>query len=166
MFVAALNDRSYNVIDNASAALAVTKAPTAYDSLSKLLNEQSWKGRIQVAGLNALAELGDKRAFDAAFNLTQDKNTPPNIRTAAGSVVGATGKGDPRAYPLIFGEFKHAYDTNNIQGIIGGMQALIKIADPRGQEAFDLLKVKYKDNAGATQAILQYEAQFKAAIGK
>ena len=164
MFVAALSDRSYNVIDNASAALAVTKVPTAYDALSKLIGEQSWKGRVQIAGFNALAELGDKRAFDVAYKVTTDKEQSLAVRDAAAGVVGATGKGDPRAYPLIFDEFKHAYDTNNIQGMIGGLQALIKVADPRGQEAFDMLKTKFKDNANALNAIGQYEAQFKAAL--
>jgi aminopeptidase N len=165
VFVAALNDRSYSVIDNASLALAKTKAPTAYDALVKLVGEQSWKGRVQVAGLNALAELGDKRAFDAAYKMTQDNNVPVNIRTAAGAVVGTTGKGDPRAYPLIFDQFKKAFDANNVPNMIGSIQAIIKVADPRGQEAFDMLKNKYKDNANAMQAIGQFEAQFKAALG-
>jgi len=48
--------------------------------------------------------------------------------------------------------------------MIGGLQALIKVADPRGQEAFDMLKTKFKDNANALNAIGQYEAQFKAAL--
>jgi len=164
MFVAALNDRSYNVIDNASNALAATKAPTAYDALVKLVGEQSWKGRIQVAGLNALADLGDRRAFDSAYALTQDKNVPVNVRTAAGAVVGTTGKGDPRAYPLVFDQFKKAYDSNNVANLIASIQAIIKVADPRGQEAFDMLKTKFKDNANALNAIGQYEAQFKAAL--
>jgi aminopeptidase N len=164
MFVSALNDRSYSVIDQASLALARTKAPTAYDAISKLIGMQSWKGRIQIAGLNAIAELGDKRAFDVAYNITTDKNQPVSVRTAAGAAIGATGKGDPRAYPLIYDQFKKAYDSGNIQNLIGSIQAIIKVADPRGQEAFDLLKTKYKDSPGAMQAITAYELQFRAAI--
>jgi aminopeptidase N len=164
IFVTGLSDRSYTVIDQASLALARSKAPTAYDAISKLVGMQSWKGRIQMAGLNALAELGDKRAFDSAYNLTQDKNVPVNVRTAAGVVVGVTGKGDSRAFPLVFDQFKKAYDSGNVGNLINSIQALIKVADPRGQEAFDMLKTKYKDNPGAMQAITQYEAQFKAAL--
>lgn len=164
LFVPALNDRSYSVIDQASLALARTKAPAAYDAISKLTGQQSWKGRIQMAGFNALAELGDKRAFDAAYTVATDKNQPVNVRTAAGVVVGVTGKGDARAYPLVYDQFKKAYDANNIGNLINSIQAIIKVADPRGQEAFDLLKTKFKDNSGAMQAITEYESQFKAAI--
>ena len=113
-----------------------------------------------------MAELGDKRAFEAGYKIATDKNQPQLVRVAASSVVGASGKGDPRAYPLVYGQFKTAYDGNNIQSLLASIGALIQIADPRGQEAFDLLKKKYKDNPGAYSAILQYEAQFQAAIKK
>lgn len=44
------------------------------------------------------------------------------------------------------------------------MNAFIKIADPLGQEAVDMLKTKFKDQPGALQAITRYESQFKEAI--
>ena len=118
------------------------------------------------AGLNGLAELGDKRGFDIGYKIATDTSLPRSQRLNALAVVGATGKGDPRAYPLIFGEFKKAYDANNIQGIINGMNAIIKVADPRGQEAFDLLKQKFKDNPNALQFITARETEFKAGVGK
>ena len=164
LLMAALNDPSYAVIDDAALALGRVKATDAYDSLVKLTATPSWKGRIQIAGLNGLAELGDKRSFDIGYNTATDKTLPFNIRTSALAIVGATGKGDPRAYPLIFEKFKSSYEAGNIQGIINGVQAIIKLADPRGQEAFDMLKVKFKDSPGAMQAITGFEAQFKAAI--
>ena len=79
---------------------------------------------------------------------------------------GDGGKGDSRAFPIIFDQFKKAVDANNIQGIINGMQAIVRVADPRGQEAFDMLKQKFKDNPGAMQFIANQETQFKAAIAK
>ncbi|MEP7074227.1 MAG: M1 family aminopeptidase [Acidobacteriota bacterium] len=164
MFVAALSDQSYTVIDQASTALARTKAPSAYDAIAKLTSTPSWKGRIQIAGFNALGELGDKRGFEAAFKAVSDKDLPVSVRTAAAATVGATGQGDPRAYPLVFQQFKKAYDAGSIQGIIGGVQAIIKIADPRGQEAFDLLKTKFKDNPQAMNFVTNSETQFKAAL--
>ena len=166
IFLAGLNDRSYGVIDQSAAALAHTKDARAFDSLVRLTNTPSWKGRIVTAGLTGLAALGDKRGFDTGYKIVNDKSLPQNIRAVAGSVIGATGKGDPRAYPLIYDQFKKAYDGNNIQSLIASIQALITIADPRGQEAFDMLKKKYKDNPGAYTAITQYEAQFQAAIKK
>jgi aminopeptidase N len=164
LYLTALNDRSYSVVDDASAALGGTKDARAFDALVKLTNTPSWKGRIPSAGLTGLSELGDKKAFDVGYKIATDKQQPFNVRLAALTVVGATGKGDPRAYPLIFEKFKAAFNANNIQGIISGIQAIIKIADPRGQEALDMLKVKFKDQPGAASAIAAMDAQFKAAI--
>src|SRR5262249_20507471 len=166
IFYSALNDRSYGVIDQASEALGRIKDPRAFDSLAKLVSTPSWKGRIMTAGLDGLAELGDKRAFDIGYKVATDTSIPRNQRSAALAVVGATGKGDARAFPLIYEQFKKAFDANNIQGMINGITAIIKVADPRGQEAFDLLKQKFKDSPGATQFIAAREAEFKAALGK
>lgn len=163
-FVEALNDQSYFVIDEASTALALTKDAKAYDALVKLANTPSWKGRIQISGLKGLAELGDKRGFDTAFKMATDKNLSLNIRSVAGETVASTGKGDLRAYPLVFEQFKKAFDGGDERGILNGVQALIALADPRGQEAFDMLKVKYKDDADVLQTIKLFETQFKAAI--
>ena len=68
IFVPALNDRSYSVIEQAAMAVARVKDPRAYDALLKLTTTPSWKGRIQIAGLDGLGELGDKRAFDMALS--------------------------------------------------------------------------------------------------
>jgi hypothetical protein len=155
-----------SVIDNAATAVAHIKDPGAFDALTKLTQTPSWKGRIMIAGLNGLAELGDKRAFDIGYKIATDASIPKNQRTVALAVVGATGKGDARAYPLIYAQFKDAYDTNNIGGIVNGLAAIAKIGDPRGQEAFDLMKTKFKDNPGALQFVAAQEAQFKAAVGQ
>ncbi|MBK8464483.1 MAG: M1 family metallopeptidase [Chloracidobacterium sp.] len=164
LFIAALNDRSYEVIDQSALALGRVKDPRAFEALAKLTTTPSWKGRIQIAGLNGLAALGDGSAFEIGYKAATDKSLSPNIRTTALVIVGSSGKGDPRAYPLIFEKFKAALAALNIQGIINSAQAVIKIADPRGQEVFDTLKVKFKDQPGAMAAILGYEAQFKAAL--
>jgi aminopeptidase N len=166
VYLGYLDDRSYGVIDVASVALARTKDSRAYDALSKLLTTQSWKGRIQIAGLNGLAELGDKRAFETGYEIATDKTQPFNVRTAALRVVGAAGKGDPRAYPLIAEKFKAAVGARNFQAIIGGMNAIISLADPRGQESFDLVKDKFKGQQGALNFIAGFEARFKTAIAK
>jgi len=160
----ALSDRSYSVIDQASLALGSVKDPRAFDAMAKLTGTHSWKDRIARAGLAGLTELGDKRAFEIGYKMVTDKNLSPLVRSAAAAVVGATGKGDPRAFPLIFESFKKAYDAGNEGSLQNSLEALIHIADPRGQEAFDLLKVKYKDNANAMQAITEYETRFKAAL--
>ena len=166
LYLVALNDRSYNVIDQAAIALGATKDARAFDALVKLTNTASWRGRIESAGFAGLAALGDKRGFEAAFKFASDKTKSYNARTQALAVIGATGKGDARAFPLIFSQFKSALDTNDFNGLFVTIQSIIKIADPRGQQAFDLLKEKFKGQANILGFVQALEAQFKASIGK
>lgn len=166
MFLAGLNDRSYEVIDQSSLAISRVKDPRAYDALTKLTATPSWKGRIAIAGLRGLAELGDKRAFETGYKIASDASLIRNVRMNALAVVGKTGKGDPRAFPLIFAQFKKAMADTNFQGMIDGMNALVEIADPRGQEGFDQMKVKFKDRPGALNFIAGFEKRFKEALGK
>jgi len=161
-----LNDQSYEIIDQSAEAIARVKDPRAFDALVKLTNTPSWKGRIETAGLTGLSLLGDKRAFDAGLRIATDVNAEPNVRSRAASIVAAYGKGDPRAFPIVFDIFKRALDANDLIGIQNTIGAIIEIADPRGQQAFDLLKAKFKDNPQAMQQIALAEAAFKAAISK
>ena len=166
IFYSGLNDQSYGVIDQAAGALGRTKDPRAFEALAKMVNTTSWRGRIMTAGLDGLAELADKRGFDVALKITNDATLPRTMRDNALAVIVATGKGDPRAYNLIFEQFKKSLDANDIQGIVNGLNGFVHLADPRAQEVFDLLKTKYKDNPGALNFISNFESQFKAAIGK
>lgn len=166
IYLAALNDRSYAVIDAAAVALGATKDKRAYDALSKLLTTSSWHGRIQIAGLNGLAALGDPRAFETAYKFATDKTQPISARTAALMVVGATGKGDSRAFDLIFDGFKKALAVMDEQGLLNSVHAIITLGDPRGQQAFDMLKEKFKGQQNILDFIATLENQFKAAIAK
>lgn len=164
LYLSALNDRSYAVIDNAATALAYTKNAKAYDALTALLSQSSWKGRIQAAALKGIAFLGDKRALEMGIKYAQDKTMPVSVRNAALGAVAGSGKGDPRAYPLIFAAFKSSFDSNNFQETFNGIQSITRLADPRGQEAFDLLKEKFKSNQQFMGYITFLESQFKAAL--
>ncbi len=62
LYLSALGDQSYTVIDKAAVALAKTKSPKAFDALVKLTNTKSWRERVKIAGLRGLLVLGDKRA--------------------------------------------------------------------------------------------------------
>ncbi|KXK04743.1 MAG: aminopeptidase N [Acidobacteria bacterium OLB17] len=161
-YLAALNDRSYSVIDEAAVALGETKDPRAFDALDKLAKTKSWRDRIMVAGLNGLAALGDKRAFESALKVAQDNTASGAVRTAAAAAASATANGDPRAFDLLAAQFKKALAENDIPGMLSGLQAAIKLGDPRGQEMFDQIKAKFKDNAQAMTVLGQMEAAFKA----
>ena len=164
VYLSALTDQSYSVIDQAAVALALTKSPKAYDALVNLTKTPSWKGRIQIAGLRGLAELEDKRAFDLGYKTATDTSLPNRVRTTALAVVGATGKGDDRAFSLIFDKFKRSLAANDFNGIFNTAQAFVKIADPRGQQAFDMLKEKFKDQANILGFVSFLESQLKAAL--
>jgi hypothetical protein len=146
--------------------LGYTKNSKAFDALSKLLAQPSWKGRIQSAGLNGLAALEDKRALDLGFKYANDKTVSSNVRNTTLTIVASTGKGDARAFPLIFEAFKKSLDSNDFNGLFISVQAFIKLADPRGQQAFDLMKDKFKTQGNVLGFVMFFEAQFKAAIGK
>lgn len=166
LYIAALNDRSYSVINEAAGALGAAKSPKAYDALLKLTTTDSWRNRIKIAGLNGLSELGDKRAFDTAYKLATDKAQSPDIRSYSLKVVGAVGKGDPRTYPLIFDQFKKLLATNDYQGIFNSLQAIARLGDPRGQEAFTLMRDKFKNQPTFLGYVNVIEGQFKTAMGK
>ncbi len=67
-----------------------------------------------------------------------------NVRSTALGIVASSGKGDPRAFPLIFEGYKKSLENNEYQSIFNGLVSLVRLADPRGQEAFDLAKAKFK----------------------
>ncbi|MEO6588407.1 MAG: M1 family aminopeptidase [Pyrinomonadaceae bacterium] len=164
LYFAGLKDQSYSVVEQSAIGLARTKNAKAFETLSKLITEPSWKGRIPSAALNGLAALGDKRSLEIGLKYAADKNQPENLRNTALKVVSATGKGDSRAYQVIFEAFKKHLDNNDFNALSSSVQAIINFADPRGQEAFDLLRAKYKDNSQIINYVTFLESQFKEAI--
>lgn len=165
-YLTAIKDPSYSVIDQAARALGESKDVRAFDALTALTKTKSWRDRILIAGLNGLAALGDKRAFEASFKIAGDKTYPSTVRAVAATAAAATANGDPRAFDLLLTEFKAALAANDIQGLVTAAQAAIKLGDPRGQQIFDALKAKFKDNAQALPVITQWEAAFKANLKK
>lgn len=164
IYTTAIQDQSYFVVEQAALALGNTKEKNAYAVLQKLAQTDSWRNRMQVSGLRGLAALEDKKALELGINLGSDRSQPSNVRSAALGIVAAVGKGDPKAFDLIFANFKEALENNSFQSIFTGVQSIIKIGDPRGQQAFDLLKEKFKDNQQFMGFINVQEAQFKKAL--
>lgn len=163
LFVAGLGDKSYGVIESSAMALARSKDAKAFDSLVKLVETYSWKNRIRLAGLLGLATLGDKRALEIGFKYA-DKSYPTAVRSNALGVLASSGKGDERVFPLLLDNFKNGLENNNFQVIFDSFQFFIRLADPRGQEAFDLAKEKFKGRGNIMNFVEQLEAQFKKTI--
>lgn len=162
-FATALNDRSYSVIDAAANALGATGTPQAYEQISRLLDQNSWRDRVRVAALNGLAATGDKRAAQLGFKYA-GKEYSAELRTAALGVLAETGKGDKRVFPLLLESFKKALDASDFNGIFSGFVSFIKLGDSRGQEAFDLAKTKFKSQQNLLGFVNQLEAAFQQSL--
>jgi hypothetical protein len=117
-----------------------------------------------MAGLNGLATLGDKRAFDVGLKYANDATQPRNVRSAALGIVAATGKGDARAFPLVFDNFKKSLASSDFQSIFTGLTSVIRLGDSRGQEAFDLTKIRFGKNQQIMGFVTLLEDQFKKAV--
>ncbi|MET0752085.1 MAG: M1 family metallopeptidase [Pyrinomonadaceae bacterium] len=170
IYLDALNDESFRVINSAAIALGKSKSPKAFDALAKLKDKPSMKSQTLISTLVGLKELGDARGFDVAFNALSDLKllrwrlpTPSSIwdyRVFAADTIVALGKSD-KAYSLIFERFKKSMNENDFEGIFNNIALITRLADPRGRDAFEMLKAKFKDDDNAMNAINQYETQFK-----
>ncbi|MFN8283295.1 MAG: M1 family aminopeptidase [Chitinophagales bacterium] len=173
IYLNALNDPSDRVINAAANALGKTKSSKAFDALIQLENKPSWKSQSKISMLNGLKELADPRAFDIAYKTLADIRSPRwwlatpiwDYPIAAAQTLVALGKNEA-AYPMIFERFQKSLDENDYNDIFSNILLIATLADARGQEAFDLLKEKFKDDANAMIAVEQYETQFKETIKK
>jgi aminopeptidase N len=171
IYLNALNDPSDRVINLAAIALSKTKSPKAFPALAKLVSKPSWKNQSLLSTLFALKELGDPRGYDIAYKALSDLTSPHwvlavpiwDYRIIAAQTIASLGKSD-KAYPLLSAGFRKAMDENDIHGIFYNTLVITELAASRAQKEFDLLKVKFKDDANAMVAVNQYETQFKEAI--
>jgi aminopeptidase N len=174
IYLTALNDKSDRVIAAAAAALGKTKSPKAFPALEKLVSKPSMKSQSLLCALAGLKELGDARGFDIAYKVLVNPNllrwrlptgSVWDYRVVAANNIAALKRGKD-AYPVIFDRFKNAMEEEDINGIFNNVLLISILADSRGQEVFDLLKTKFKDDANAMNAVNTYETQFKTAIKK
>jgi aminopeptidase N len=126
-----LNDQSYATISAAANALGDTKSPEAYDALVKLLDTPSWHDQVRAYALSGLARSEDKRALEMGIRYATAGNWP-QVQAAAIRVVGAVGKGDPRAFPIVSEALRRSIETFSFQLANASGDALVRLGDPRG----------------------------------
>jgi HEAT repeat protein len=174
LYISYLNDQSDRVVGSAAAALGKTRSPKAFDELVKLVNRPSMKSQSLRSALNGLKELGDPRAYEIAYNSLADLKlrrwrlpTPPvwDYRIIAAQTIASLSKSES-AFPLILERFKVSMSENDVQGIFNNILLITALADPRGQEAFDMLKEKYKDDPVILDAAIGHETSFKSVISQ
>ncbi len=171
LYITNLNDSSQRVVASAAAALGKSKSPKAFETLVQLMEKPSMKSQSRIAALNGLKELGDPRSFEIAMNALSDLKLPRwrlatsnwDYRVFAAQLIASLGKSE-EAFPLLFERFKIALNENDIDGIFNNIFLINTLANPKGQEAYNLLKEKYQNNATIMTATATFEEQFKNAI--
>lgn len=171
LFISNVNDTSQRVVASAAAALGKSKSPKAFEILVQLMEKPSMKSQSRIAALNGLRELGDPRGFEMAMKALSDKQLPRwrlatsnwDYRVFAAQLIASLGKSE-EAFPLIFDRFKNSLDENDSDGIFNNLFLINTLAHPKGQEAYDLVKEKFKHNTTIQTAIATFEEQFKKAI--
>jgi aminopeptidase N len=174
IFEQSLNDKSDRVRFAAATALAKTKKPGTFKILEYLISKPSWKNQSLMHALRAMQVLKDSAAVPIALNALEDDPALPRWTLANGSwdyrVVAAEtlvtfGKGN-LGFPIVLSRFKKSMEENDVNDIFNNVMLVAILGDPRGQEVFDFVKVKFKDDANAMVAVNGYEEQFKEAIKK
>lgn len=172
LYIHHLSDSSERVVSAAALALGKSKSPKAFDALMKLKDAPAWKKQRLMSALGGLAALGDARGVPVAVEALKDIHSPrwflgnfwdyPFIAAQTLATLGAGQEG----YPIVLARIEKAITSNNQQDIFQHLLLITTLADPRGSEVFEKLKIKFKDNPSAMTAITQFEAQFNEAIGK
>lgn len=174
VYIKYLSDKSDRVINTAASALANTKSPRAFSILKKLVDKPSWKNQSLMSALNAMKILKDTGAIEIALNALKDNPPKPrwtlannswDYRVVAAETLVLFGKGN-EGFPIVMERFKKSMEENDVNDIFNNVMLITILGDTRGQEVFDLVKIKFKDDANAMTAVNQYEEQFKATIKK
>jgi aminopeptidase N len=158
-----LNDQSYAVIRAAASALGQTKSPAAYDSLMKIVDAPSWRDTIRASALSGLAALGDKRALDLGFRYFASEN-PTSVRAAAVSLLGATGKDDPRTFPLLGGALTESVERRSFNLLASEADALVALGDERGLALFQELGKKAGVSPQFAATLSGYEGRLRTKL--
>ncbi len=157
-----LEDPSYAVIRAAALALGQTKSPEAFESLTKLINTNSWRDTIRAAALNGLAALQDPRALDLGFKYAASGNQPA-VRSAAVNLVGAVGKDDPRTFSVLSEIARNSFRNRNLALFSAAAEALVALGDQRGLALFEEIHQTSSDNPRLSQMISGLESRLRSA---
>jgi HEAT repeat protein len=138
----------------------MTKSPATYDALVKLIDQPSWHDNIRASALAGLGAAGDKRAMELGFRYVTPGNPAP-VRAAALTLIGSTGKDDPRAFPLISEMLKQGADKGNFGQIAAASEALTQLGDPRAIPIFEELTKKFSNIPQAQPFFAQFIMRLK-----
>jgi len=158
-----INDRSYQVVRAAASALGQTKSPAAYEALVKLIDEQSWRDTIRASALTGLSELGDKRAAEIGFKYAPAPNRE-NVRAAALTMLGNTGKDDSRTFTTLTAALNEAVEKRSFTLLFGAGNGLVQLGDPRGVAAFEEAVKKAGSNSQYASTLANFAQRLKTKL--
>jgi aminopeptidase N len=162
-YLALISDRSYAVIRAAALALGQTKSSAAFEPLSKLTEEASWRDTIRASGLNGLAALGDPRGLDLGLKFYVAGNPNP-VRIAALALIGSAGKNDPRVFPILNTQLTEALDRRNFALFAGAAEAMVSLGDDRGLAVFQQLSKTAGTPPRFIAALSGFEVRLRAKV--
>jgi aminopeptidase N len=162
-YVQLLSDRSYAVIRASASALGQTKSTAGYDALVKLMDQPSWRDTIRQSGLVGLAALGDKRALEFGLKYHAAGN-PNGVRSAALSLLGATGKQEPRTLPILTSVLNEGLERRSFQLISAAGEAMVALGDERAVSTLEELAKKAGDSPQLASVISSYQSRLKARL--
>ena len=123
----------------------------------------SWRDTIRASGLAGLAALGDKRALELGIKYRGAEN-PIGVRSAALAVIAATGKDDPRSFPILSESFTEGFSRGNFGLMRGAAEGLIALADERGLTLFEELGKKTGGSPQLSAAIASYQTRLRGKL--
>jgi len=130
------------------------------------------KSQSLMCVMSGLKELGDQRGYRIALEALSELKlprwrlpTPPvwDYRIIAAQLIAQLGKSD-EVYPMIFENLNQSINQNEISDIFNNILLIIELKVPKGQEAFEILKEKYKNNSRIYNAVINHETTFKNAL--
>ncbi len=79
-------------------------------------------------------------------------------------MIGAVGKDDPRAFPLLSTALNQAFEWRNFAMVGGAANALVTLGDERGLGVFEELRKKAANSPQIVGAISNYETRLRAKL--
>jgi aminopeptidase N len=156
-------DESYYVVAAAAHSLAESGSPRAFETLSSVVNQDSWGDVIRTWTLSGLISLKDPRSLDLGIKFAGPPNPAP-VRALAFQLVGQVGKGSDRALEVLLNALKEqsptAADAIQPLGYLGDARAIPALAEfvlradasPQAKQQATIVMNRLKESAKGTQS--------------
>ena len=172
LYISCFKDSSDRVVNAAATALGKTHSSKAFEALNNLIKRPSWKNQSLMHALNGFAALGDKGAEKIAVAAIENNRSARwflgngwDYPFVAAQTLATLGKTD-KAFSILYDRLKTALRGSEKDDIFHQLLLITTLSDPKSQDAFEIVKEKYRGDANAMASIQIYEDQFKNTLPK